>query len=459
VDIQFLGAARAVTGSCHFVRAGKHRILLDCGQIQGSREDEARNREPFPVRAADVDAVVLSHAHIDHSGRLPLLMREGFAGPIYTHAATHALCEIMLRDAAYLHEKDAAWENRKRERRGEALVEPLFTQDDAGRVMHQFEGVDYDERREVLPGVTIRFRDAGHILGSAIVELWLTEAGRTTKVVFSGDLGYRDAPLMPDPMTISEADVVLMESTYGDRLHRSFDDTLTELREVFTTARASRGNIVIPAFAVGRTQDLLYLLATHYDEWAIGDWHVYLDSPMAIRATEVYSRFRNLYGAPLFRSDEPIPALRKFRMSHSSAESMAINEIRSGAIIIAGSGMCSGGRVMHHLKHNVWRPECHVVIVGFQAYGTTGRKLVDGAEYIHLWGEQIRVNATIHTVGGLSAHADRDGLLDWFAGFGGKPDVYLVHGEERAQQHLRRRLEERFGVQVSIPELHERATL
>ena len=459
MDIQFLGAARAVTGSCHFVRVGGHRILLDCGQIQGSREDEARNREPFPVRAADVDAVVLSHAHIDHSGRLPLLMREGFAGPIYTHPATHALCEIMLRDAAYLHEKDAAWENRKRERRGDPLVEPLFTQDDAARVMDQFEGVHYDQKREILPGVTIQFRDAGHILGSAIVELWLTEDSRTRKVVFSGDLGYRDAPLMPDPTTISEADVVLMESTYGDRLHRSFDDTLTELREVFTTARASRGNIVIPAFAVGRTQDLLYLLATHYEEWEIGDWQVYLDSPMAIQATEVYSRFRNLYGAPLFRSDAPIPALGKFRMTHSSAESMAINEIRSGAIIIAGSGMCSGGRVMHHLKHNVWRPECHVVIVGFQAYGTTGRKLVDGAEYITLWGEQIRVNAKIHTVGGLSAHADRDGLIDWFAGFGGKPDLYLVHGEERAQQHFRRRLEERFGVHVHIPELHERAPL
>ena len=276
MEIQFLGAAGSVTGSCYLIRNGAHEILLECGQIQGGEEQAQRNREPLPVPAGQIDAVVLSHAHIDHSGRLPLLLRLGFSGPIHTHQATTALCDIMLRDSAYLHEKDAEWENRKRERRGLPPLEPLFTQADAEAVMAQFEGVEYGVRRTVAPGIDVRLNDAGHILGAAIVELWLSEGGVQRKIVFSGDLGFRDAPIMEDPSRIADADLVLLESTYGDRLHRSFDETLEELAKLFETARGGGGNLLVPAFAIGRTQDLLYLMAEHYDEWKLADWRVFL---------------------------------------------------------------------------------------------------------------------------------------------------------------------------------------
>ena len=457
MQLTFLGAAGGVTGSCYLLEVDGRKLLLEYGLYQGKREDEARNRDPLPVPVSEIDAVVLSHAHIDHSGRLPLLVKEGYSGPIFTHRATAALCEIMLRDSGYLHEQDAEWENRKRERKGLPPIEPLYTQKDAEAVLGLFEGINYGKRKRILPNVHIRLNDAGHILGAAVVELWLTEGGVERKLVFSGDLGYRDAPIMEDPAKVTEADVVLMESTYGDRLHRSFADTLVELHAVFDQAREARGNIIIPAFAVGRTQDLLYLLAEHYDEWGIDGWRVYLDSPMAIRATEVYARFKDLYGAELFKQDRQ-PALRNLVTTLTAEESMQINREKSGSIIIAASGMCSGGRVLHHLKHNLWRPECHVVIVGFQAYGTLGRRLVDGADYVRLFRETIKVNATIHTVGGLSAHADQSGLLAWYAGFENRPPVWLVHGEERAQKVLAGELRER-GAEVTIPGLGENLNL
>ncbi len=459
MDIQFLGAAGTVTGSCYLFRVGKAKFLLECGQIQGSRVAEAQNREPLPIQMQEIDAIVLSHAHIDHSGRLPWLKRQGYDGPIYTHHASHALCEIMLRDAAYLNEKDAEWENRKRQRKGLPNIEPLYTQDDAAAVMDQFTGIEYEERREILPGVEIRLTDAGHILGAAIVELWLTEDNTTKKVVFSGDLGHRGAPVMIGPAPVEQADLVIMESTYGNRNHRSTEATLEELRSVFEAARANRGNVIIPAFAVGRTQDLIYLLEKHYDDWHIGDWQVFLDSPMAIQATEVYSQFDHLYSAKLFGERSHRPTLKNLAMSRSAADSMAINRMQSGAIVIAGSGMCSGGRVMHHLKHNVWRPECHLVIVGYQAYGTIGRQLVDGRSHIKLWGELIKVNAQIHTVGGLSAHADQTGLLDWYRHFQGSPPVYLIHGERPQQTALRQALHSEFAAEVTIPEREDRIQL
>jgi metallo-beta-lactamase family protein len=436
MEIRFLGAAQEVAGSCYLIRTAQATVLLECGQIQGSRSNEARNREPLPVPVQEIDAVVLSHAHIDHSGRLPLLLRQGYDGPIHTHHATRALCEIMLRDSAYLHEKDAEWENRKRQRRGDPLVEPLYTREDAELVMHSFHGMEFGEIRDVAPGVRVRLGRAGHILGAAIVELWVSEKGASRKVVFSGDLGYDSAPIMGGPAGIEEADVVIMESTYGDRDHRAYDATLEELAGVFATAERNKGNIIIPAFAVGRTQDLLYLMSQHFDEWGIGRWHVYLDSPMAIQATEVYAKFQHLYDAPVFASDDDKPALANVIATRTSEESMALNGIESGAIIIAGSGMCTGGRVLHHLKHNLWKSRCHVVIVGYQAHGTLGRKLVDKAEYVQLWGEDIRVNAAIHTVGGLSAHADQSGLLAWYDEFKSRPPVYLVHGEDEAQRLL-----------------------
>src|SRR5690606_20704934 len=281
--------------------------------------------------------------------------------------------------------------------------------------------------------------------------LLLEERGRRVKLVFSGDLGDPDAPIMEDPDTVAEADVVLLESTYGDRNHRPFDATLAELDSIFDNSSARRGNILIPAFAVGRTQDLLYLMAEHYERWRLDRWHVYLDSPMAIEATEVYYHYRHLYSARLFRGRGPLPMLDNFAATRTSAESMALNDINAGAIIIAGSGMCTGGRILHHLKHNLWRPECHVVFVGYQAEGTLGRKIVDGAGYIRLWQDEIRVAAQVHTVGGLSAHADQDGLVGWYGAIKSRPPVYLVHGEPRAQHALADRLRREHGAAVHVP--------
>jgi metallo-beta-lactamase family protein len=455
MNLTFLGAAGAVTGSCYLLQTSKHRLLLECGQIQGSAAEEALNREPLPVPWDSIDAVVLSHAHIDHSGRLPLLHKEGYDGPVYTHAATRALCGVMLRDSGYLHEKDADWENRKRRRKGLPLVKPLYTQNDAERVMRQFEGLEYSKRQEILPGVELRLNDAGHILGSAIVELWLEDNGQSRKLVFSGDLGYASSPVMNDAAVIGEADLVMLESTYGDRNHRSFEATLDELQSIFRAAADSGGNILIPAFAVGRTQDLLYLMAEHYGDWRLDKWQVFLDSPMAIEATGIYSQHRHLYRAELFRDGQHWPVLPNFAATASSEESMSLNRIESGAIIIAGSGMCTGGRIRHHLKHNVWRPQCHVIMIGYQAHGTLGRRLVDKAPRIRLWGETIQVNATVHTVGGLSAHADQDGLLDWYGNFAGRPPVYLVHGEEKARLALSDELQKRYGVAANRPKLED----
>ena len=445
MQLEFLGAARTVTGSCHLLRVGERTLLLDCGQIQGSRLDEELNRAPLP--AGEVDAVVLSHAHIDHSGRLPLLHKQGFAGPIFTHRATADLCAIMLRDAAYLQEKDAEWESKKRRRKGLAPVEPLYTRDDAEAVLGQFVGLDYDAPREILPGVTVTLRNAGHILGAAIVELALRENGREFRLAFSGDLGYSSAPLMQPPTAVEAADLVLMESTYGNRNHRPFDATLDELRGIFRSAADGGGNILIPAFAVGRTQDLLHLMSKHYDDFGLAGWDVYLDSPMAIATTELYWRHSSLQRAPVFGQGERLTVTA----SESSQDSMRINAIDSGAIGIAGSGMCTGGRILHHLKHNLWRPECHVVMVGFQAQGTLGRRLVDGAENVRLWGETIKVAAKIHTVGGLSAHADQAGLVAWYGAIAGRPPVCLVHGEPGAQHALANTLRSTHGADVRIP--------
>ncbi|HEX6998059.1 MAG TPA: MBL fold metallo-hydrolase [Gammaproteobacteria bacterium] len=451
MQLTFLGAARAVTGSCYLLRVGGRTVLLECGQVQGGAEEERQNWEPLPLSVAEIDAVILSHAHIDHSGRLPLLRKQGYTGPIYTHDATRALCEIMLRDAAYLHEKDAEWENRKRRRRGLPDLPPLYTRADAEAVLGQFRGLRFDQPFEVAPGVTVTLREAGHILGAAIVDLDLRERGRRVRLVFSGDLGFRGAPVMDDPVTVDGADVVLLESTYGDRNHRSFAATLEELEGIFAAAEAERGNILIPAFAVGRTQDLLYLMGEHRERWRLDRWHVYLDSPMAIEATEVYFHYRHLYGAQIFRGRDGRLNLPSFTAAKTSEESARLNDLAAGAVIIAGSGMCTGGRILHHLKHHLWRPECHVIFVGFQAEGTLGRKIVDGAEYVRLWQDEIRVAARIHTVGGLSAHADQQGLLDWYGAIPGRPPVHLVHGEPRAQQALAARLASVHGATVHIP--------
>ena len=448
LQLQFFGATGEVTGSLYVLRFAGRTVMLECGLLQGGSEDDERNARPFPVPVEDIDAVVLSHAHIDHSGRIPLLVKRGYRGPIFAQRATCELCGIMLPDSGYLNEKDAEWENRKQRQHGRPLVTPLYTREDAEACLGQFEAIDYDEPTEIVPGITLRLHDAGHILGASSVKLTCASERGSKTIVFSGDLGFRDAPVMNDPVRLSHADIVLLESTYGDRRHRPFAETLEEIGEVFETARASQGNILIPSFTVGRTQDLLYLLSVHAREWRLEHWHVFLDSPLGIEANAIYARNRQLYEPRLFAPGTGQPDLPHYFATRTSAESMSINEMSSGALVIAGSGMCSGGRILHHLKHNVWRPECHIVIVGYQAFGTTGRRLVDGADDIRLWGETYAVRATVHTIGGLSAHADQADLLHWYEGFANRPPVYLVHGEPDAQKSLAGRLQSTFGASV-----------
>lgn len=446
MQLHFHGAAQEVTGSCHLINCAGKTLLIDCGLIQGGPKDEARNAEPFPFAARDVDAVILTHAHLDHSGRLPLLVKAGYKGPVHAHPATRDLCRIMLRDAAFLNEKDTEWNNRKRARKNLSPLEPLYTVADATAAMRRFKTIGYGAPVEILPGVKLCFRDAGHILGSCIVELWLSENGLQRKLVFSGDLGHRGAPILRDPESVRDADLVVMESTYGNRVHRSWVDTEKEMAQALNDASAQRGNVLIPAFAVGRTQEILYTFARFYREWELERWTLFLDSPMAIEATEVYQHHAELYDAQAAQihkvhgSPWPLP---KLHFSRTAQQSMAINRINAGAIIIAGSGMCDGGRIKHHLKHQVWRENCHVIITGYQARGTPGRALVDGAQYIRLWGETIRVAAQIHTIGGLSAHADQAGLLDWFGKFSGTPPVALVHGETESITVLQHMLQQR----------------
>lgn len=462
MNLQFLGATEEVTGSCHLLDINGHKILLDCGLFQGGRKKEERNRDPFPFDVKAIDALVLSHAHIDHSGRIPLIVKQGFKGPIYTHRACKDLCSIMLADAAYINEKDTEHENRRRKRKGLPEVLPLYTKHDAEVCMSNFSGLDYQQKLEILPGVEIRLQDAGHILGSSIIEIWLQENGVKRKLVFSGDLGFDGALIMNDPVFIKDADIVLLESTYGDRLHRSSEETIKELGQIFKATAEAKGNILIPSFAVGRTQELLYLFSQHFEEWGLGDWQIFLDSPLAIKATEIHAHHASLHNESVGsfwtskKVDNLLPNLSFLRTTEESINS---NYIKSRAIFIAGSGMCTGGRILHHLKHNAWRDNCHIIIVGYQAMGTTGRKLVDGAKFIKLWGETIRVSAKVHTVGGISAHADQDGLCRWYASFENHPDVYLIHGEPDATKKLAEALSNKYHAPVKIAEYMQRVEL
>lgn len=439
MKIQFWGAVEEVTGSCMHISVGKRNILLDCGLFQGTKEKEKRNSNKFPFNASDIDAVILSHAHIDHSGRLPLLLKAGFKGKIYTHKATRDLVDILLQDSAYLNEKDAEIENRKRSRKGLPKIQPLYTRQEAHKVLKYCKGLDYDELYDLYPEIKVRLRDAGHILGSAIVELWLSENGTSRKICFSGDLGHANIPILRNPHVVKESDYVIMETTYGDRYHRPVAETIAEIGNIINEAEKNGGNILIPAFAVGRTQEILYLFAKYYEQWQLDKWDIFLDSPMAIATTDVYLKYQELYDEEtlaLIRQRNIREILPNLHISRTPNQSMQLNKIKSGAIIIAGSGMCTGGRIRHHLKHNIWRRECHVVIVGFQAGGTLGRRLVDGAKRISLWGEAINVKAHIHTVGGLSAHADQRGLLAWLAHFTNKPALILVHGEKDSMRQF-----------------------
>ncbi len=432
MELEFYGAAGEVTGSCHILRVGGTQLLLDCGMIQGSRDAPARNRAPLPFEPRAIDAVILSHAHLDHCGRLPLLAQRGFRGPVYTNAACRDLLPILFKDSAMLAARDAERTNRHRRDDDEPLAEPLYSLQDVEQLLSQVRTLRYDERRELTRGVVVRVRDAGHIMGSSSIELWLTEGVEQRKLVFSGDLGQYGSPILIDPHRFEAADLVLMECTYGNRRHRDRAATERELGEIVQAAADHGGNILIPAFAIGRSQDLLYLFGKYFEEWDLARWQIFLDSPMAIEASEVYWNHDDRYDteARRLRAEfSAMPPLPNLKLCRTAEESRAINRFRGGAIVIAGSGMCNGGRILHHLKQHIENPNTHVVIAGFQPPGTLGRLLVDRVPEVRIHGKSFRVAAKVHTLGGLSAHGDQDDLLRWYSSFASKPPVYLVHGE------------------------------
>jgi metallo-beta-lactamase family protein len=432
MNISFHGGVQGVTGSCYRMDTTATTFLVDCGMFQGGREADARNHEPFAFNPRDIAFVLLTHAHIDHSGLLPRLVAEGFDGPIYATAATCDLLEVMLLDSAHIQEKEAQW---RRESRSRAQAQaPIYTARDAQRALQQLRVVAYGQ--EIHPHSTVRcvYRDAGHILGSAIIEAWITEGAKTVKGVFSGDIGQPARPLVRDPTPVTDADFLLVESTYGNRLHRSMDDTLAELEHAITdTLTRKRGNVIVPAFAVGRAQEMLYLLADLHRKKRLPPMKIYVDSPLAMKATDITLRHMALLDpgtAEVMNWARKSGGGMQVNFVQDVEESMRLHEIKHGAIIISASGMCDAGRIKHHLRHNLGRKESTVLITGFQAAGTLGRRIVDGAKEVRIFGVPVPVRADIYTIGGLSAHADQAGLLAWLAHFKHAPQqTFIVHGE------------------------------
>ena len=450
--ITFHGAAQEVTGSCHLLETGGKRYLLDCGINQGEQSEQ----QEFAFDPASIDAVILSHAHLDHSGMLPRLVKGGFKGPIYATPGTERLLKILLEDAVNLYLRDLEYDNLRRQRAGKEPQLPLYEKRDVDRTLDLVVPHDYGEPLQVEKGIQLRYYDAGHILGSAIVELVLGEGDECKTLVFSGDLGNPDTSLMPDPTKLKKADLVLMEGTYGDRDHRSFEDTIAEFEDILNQAAERGGNLLIPAFAVGRTQELLFQLGILYHKGRLNGWQVFLDSPMGEAVTEVYDRMRSHWHAKdraLMQSyasrtlKEFLPCLT---ITASVEESMQLNRIKSGAIIIAGSGMCTGGRIRHHFKQRLWQKNTHVLFVGYQAQGTLGRILVNGVKNIKLFGQELLVRAQIHTLGGFSAHAGQSQLLDWAAAFESQPRFFLVHGEPKALVTLAEALWREHQIEATV---------
>lgn len=460
MQIQFWGAARTVTGSMHLLEVNGHKLLLDCGLYQGRRKEAFELNRNLPFDAREIDAVILSHAHIDHSGNLPSLVKSGFTGTIYATSATRDLDAYMLLDSAHIQESDVAYVNKRRARQGKRLFEPLYTRRDATDTLTHFATVEYRRPFEPVPGVQAHFRDAGHILGSAIVVLDIDEEERRSRLVFSGDLGRKGLPILRDPQTAEGVDYLIMESTYGDRLHESTGEAKETLRRAAQEVYDRRSKLIIPSFAVGRTQEIVYGLDQLWEEKRLPPIDVFVDSPLAVNVTEVFRLHPECYNeemldAMLNESDRDPLGFRHLRYIRGVEDSKRLNELQTPAIIISASGMCEAGRILHHLKNNIEDPRTILLFVGYQAEHTLGRKLLDGQDPVPIFGEEFRVRAQIRRADGYSAHADRDDLLNWAARIQAQGDlkrVFLVHGEEEGTLTLAEGLRDQGIPQVEVPE-------
>ncbi len=463
VRVSCLGGVGGVTGSCYLIESPKGaKVLVDCGLFQGGRQSENKNWEDWGFNPGEIDILFLTHAHIDHSGRIPKLVKDGFRGNIITSPPTAELCEIMLRDSAHIQEMDAEWRTRKNKRQKKPEVLPLYTMKDAEESLRLLSPVERDQMIDSAPGMKARMRNAGHILGSSILELWIKENGESVKIVFSGDLGKNDQLIVKDPHEVFDADYLFIESTYGNRLHRSFEESVDELLEAIRFSVSHGEKIIIPAFAVERTQEILYVLGKFQRDGLLPDIPVYLDSPLAIKATEIFRKNKKYYDeeaqAIVKGGDDPFD-MPNLQFTPKTEESIAINEKSGSAIVISANGMCTAGRIKHHLKHNLWRDGASIVIVGYQAEGTTGRKIVDGAKQVKIFRENVSVRAKAFTIGGFSAHADQEDLLHWISHFESEPQVFVVHGEQSASEVLAEKIGERFKLKAHIPKWKEQLIL
>jgi metallo-beta-lactamase family protein len=457
MNIYFHGAVGDVTGSAYHVRTKHASVLVDCGLFQGNRQSEAKNRNVPRLAGGKLDAVVLTHGHLDHVGRLPILTRRGYSGPIFGTQATIDLGSLIIRDAAHIQELDLARENRRREWAGLPPFQPLYEPDDARRLAPLAKAVGYDQPTEIAPGIQARWVDAGHMLGSASIEMTVEENGHSKVIVFSGDLGQRGAPLLRDSVPFDRADLVVMESTYGDRDHRSLEGTLIEAREIIKRAIARKGKILVPTFAVGRTQVLLYYLAAAFRNKTLPKFPIFIDSPMAIEATKIYSKHTELFdkeSLAMVKSGDLRRNLDIVKPCPTATDSKALNDIQGPCLIMAGAGMCNAGRIVHHLRRNLHKPETTVLIVGYQSPGSLGRRLVDGEKYVSIFHDRIAVNAAIHTLGGFSAHAGQKDLMNWFATVApSRPRLFLTHGEDRARRALAGLIKAKHGIRAEIPKI------
>jgi len=454
--LSFLGAAHTVTGSCYLLETQEKHYLIDCGMFQGSKRIRQMNYDDFSFNPADIEGVLITHAHIDHCGLLPKLVKEGFKGNIYATKSTCDLAKIMLPDSAHIQSADAEMLNRKGARRGDQPVSPLYSMEDADEALKHFIAVPYNEDLQFADNIRVKFRDAGHILGSAIIEMWVTEDDKTTKLVFSGDLGQPHQPIIKDPTVIDGADFLLVESTYGDRVHQIYDHE-EALMEIINDTMDRGGNLVIPSFAVGRTQTLIYHFYRLWKQGKLdGDIPIVIDSPLAIAATKVFlQNFMDFDDETIafFQKSGKVPSFPQLRICQTAAESRALNTSEGSAIILSASGMADAGRILHHLKHNLWRPESTILFVGYQAEGSLGRRLVDGIKRVRVLGEEIAVRAQIKMLDGFSAHADANQLMDWISKIQDpKPaKVFIVHGEGQSQEALKDRIQKECGEEVYIP--------